>query len=113
MSGWQSVFGANALTDDEVTARYAPDIIKQIRDDESQVMVVRSCDTRTRGDDIRLWHFEAADAVLDTIVVRELWQVPWACPAGEGADEAAWKTQMMFVDFMDFAGDFIWKYCEA
>lgn len=69
--------------------------------------------TITRGDDVRLWHFEAADAVLDTIVVRELWQVPWHRQAGEGADEAAWKTHLMFVDFMNFAGDFIWKYCEA
>lgn len=148
-------------------------IIRQIRDDESLMMVVRSCDTRTRdsfeklqpflhggpryqefvqlvekvrsnvtfhyqcdrlisktigtladrpqhrlsrvtrGDDVRLWHFEAADAVLDTIVVRELWQVPWARPAGEGANEAVWKTHLMYLDFMDFAGEFIWKYCEA
>jgi hypothetical protein len=68
--------------------------------------------TVTRGDNVRLWHFQAADAVLDTIVVRELWQVPWARAAGEGADEAVWKTHLMYLDFMDFAGEFIWKYCE-
>ena len=51
--------------------------------------------------------------MLDTVVVRELWQVPWEKPAGEGADEAAWRTHLMFIDFMDFAGEFIWKYCES
>lgn len=69
--------------------------------------------TITRGDDVRLWHFQAADAVLDTIVVRELWQVPWTRAATDGADEAAWNTHLMFLDFMDFAGEFIWKYCET
>ncbi|MFH0131888.1 hypothetical protein ACGLHS_16900 [Variovorax sp. VaC1] len=69
--------------------------------------------TITRGDDVRLWHFQAADVVLDTIVVRELWQVPLTRAAIDGADEAAWNTHLMFLDFMDFAGEFIWKYCET
>jgi hypothetical protein len=67
----------------------------------------------TRGDDVRQWHFQTADVVLDTIVVRELWQVPLDRPSGEGADEAVLKTHQMFLSLMDFAGEFIWKCCEA
>ncbi|MDP9607231.1 UNVERIFIED_ORG: hypothetical protein J2W38_007052 [Variovorax paradoxus] len=67
----------------------------------------------TRGDDVKLWHFQAADVVVDTIVVRELWQVPWTTASTEGADEAAGNVHSVFVDFMDFAGEFIWRYCEA
>lgn len=66
----------------------------------------------TRGDDVRQWHFQIADVVLDTIVVRELWQVPTTKPSGEGADEAVSHTHEMFLAFMEFAGEFIWKYCE-
>lgn len=65
----------------------------------------------TRGDDVRRWHFQVADDIVDSIVVRQIWQVPQGTNARVGADEAADRMHAVFVCFMDFAGEFIWEYC--
>jgi hypothetical protein len=65
-----------------------------------------------RGDDVSQWRFQPADEVIDSIVVRDIWQVPEDVPEREGADSAAWDMHKIYLAFMDFAGDFIWKYCE-
>lgn len=67
----------------------------------------------SRGDTVSQWHFQVADVVLDSIVVRELWKVPMVKSSSEGADEAAWKAHLIFLSFMDFSGEFIWKFCET
>lgn len=65
----------------------------------------------TRGSDVRRWHFQIADDILDGAVVRQLWQIPRETNAREGADEAVSDIHTIFVSFMDFAGEFIWRYC--
>jgi hypothetical protein len=65
----------------------------------------------TRGSNARLWHFQVADDVVDSIVVRQIWQVPLGTDAREGADVVVVRVHAVFQVFMDFAGEFIWKYC--
>jgi hypothetical protein len=64
----------------------------------------------TRGDTAYLWHFKAADDIIDSIVVRQIWRIPRTADLGNEADRVADDLHQIFLCFMDFSGEFIWKY---
>ena len=91
--------------------------------DESGKLIKRAIDDRaarpeartsliTRANVTHLWHFKVADAVVDSIVVRQLWKIPRELDLHTEADRTAEEVHRVFLFFLDFAGEFIWKYCE-
>lgn len=64
----------------------------------------------TRGDNINLWHFKAADDVVDSILVRQLWDIPRSADLRHQADAIADEVHKILCQFLDFSGEFIWKY---
>lgn len=67
----------------------------------------------TRGNTSHLWHFEVADNLLDSIVVRQIWKVPKSANVRVEADKIADRVHQIFLWFVDFAGEFIWRYCKS
>jgi hypothetical protein len=65
----------------------------------------------TKGDDVYLWHFKAAADVVDSTVVRQIWHIPRNVDLRSEADRIADHLHQVFLWFMDFAGEFIWRYC--
>lgn len=65
----------------------------------------------TRGSTAYLWHFKPADDIMDSIVVRQIWSVPRDKDLRTEADRVADEIHRIFLCFVDFAGEFIWKYC--
>lgn len=66
----------------------------------------------TRGDSAYLWHFKVADDIVDSIVVHQIWSIPRNADLRAEADNVADRVHQIFLWFMDFSGEFIWKYCE-
>ncbi|MHB1215354.1 MAG: hypothetical protein ACYCY9_10235 [Thiobacillus sp.] len=66
----------------------------------------------TRGDTAYLWHFQVADAVVDGIVVRQIWGIQRDQNVRTEADKVADRVHQILLWFVDFSGEFIWKYCE-
>lgn len=66
----------------------------------------------TRGDTAFLWHFKIADDIVDSIVVRQIWSIPRTADLRTEADAIAERVHQIFLRFMDFSGEFIWRYCE-
>jgi hypothetical protein len=66
----------------------------------------------TRGSDAYSWRFSVADQVVDHIIVRQIWQIPRGPDTPAKADEVAEEIHHLFLAFVDFCGEFIWKYCE-
>lgn len=66
----------------------------------------------TRGSAGPLWHFKVADDVIDGIVVRQIWKIPRRSNLREEADKVADRVHQIFLWFVDFAGEFIWRYCK-
>jgi hypothetical protein len=66
----------------------------------------------TRGSDAYRWHFKLADDIIDNIVVHQIWQVEPGASVSEEADGIADELHRIFLSYMDFAGEFIWRYCE-
>jgi len=66
----------------------------------------------TRGDTAYLWHFKIADDIVDSIVVRQIWAVPRGADVRTEVDKIADRVHQIFLWFVDFSGEFIWKYCE-
>ncbi len=66
----------------------------------------------TRGSDAFRWHFKVADDVVEHIVVHQIWQVAPGSNVSEEADQIADALHRIFLSYMDFAGEFIWRYCE-
>ena len=64
----------------------------------------------TRGDNINLWHSKAADDVVESIVVRQLWNIPRSADLRHEADAIADEVHKILCQFLDFSGEFIWKY---
>jgi hypothetical protein len=58
-----------------------------------------------------LWYFKVADDVVDSIVVRQIWAIPRYADMRAEADKVADRAHQIFRWFVDFAGEFIWKYC--
>lgn len=67
----------------------------------------------TRGDTAYMWHFKVADDVVDSIVVRQLWAIPQDQDVRAEADRIADQLHQIFLWFVDFSGEFVWKYCES
>jgi hypothetical protein len=64
----------------------------------------------TRGSTAYLWHFEVADEILDGIVVRQIWKIPRDKDLRAEADRVSDEIHEVFLKFLDFCGDFIWKF---
>jgi len=67
----------------------------------------------TRGTNAHLWYFKAADALLDSIVVRQIWKIPRPADLRTEADKVAGELHQVCLSFLDFAGAVIWKYFES
>ena len=65
----------------------------------------------TRGSSAHRWRFSAADDVIDSIVVHDLWSVPFASDVRKEVDEIAMAVHGVELQFLDFCGEYIWKYC--
>lgn len=83
-------------------------IVKALKDRVSKYGASRS--SVTRGSTAHLWHFELADEILDRIVVREIWKIPEAADLRNEADKMALWIHEVLLAFVDFSGEFIWKY---
>jgi hypothetical protein len=66
----------------------------------------------TRGTTPGLWHFKAADELIDSVVVRQIWNIPRDRNLRIEADNILGRVWQIGLDFIDFAGEFIWKYCD-
>ncbi len=66
----------------------------------------------TRADTAPDWHFELADVIVDEVVCRGLWGITPGPGAAARVDEAAMAIHQLFRTFMDFSGEFIWRYCQ-
>ena len=67
----------------------------------------------TRGSTAHLWHFKVADDVVDSIVVRQIWKIPRSSDLRAEADKIAGRVHQIFLWFVDFSGEFIWRYCKS
>ncbi len=65
----------------------------------------------TRGSQVYLWHFKLADDLVNSIVVKQIWGIDSKGNLQEEADKVADLVHEIFISFMDFSGEFIWKYC--
>lgn len=65
----------------------------------------------TRGDTAYLWHFKIADDIIDSIVVRQIWKIPISKDLRIEANRVANQIHHISLRFVDFSGEFIWKYC--
>ncbi len=66
----------------------------------------------TRADSVFYWNFTLADQIIDSIVIRNFWEIPEDMDAQDAADQVVGEIHEIFVHFMDFAGEFVWKYFE-
>lgn len=66
----------------------------------------------TRADTMHDWRFSAAEEVVDSIVVRQIWNIPRDADLRDEADKIADEVHGVLLRFVDFAGEFIWKYIE-
>ena len=67
----------------------------------------------TRGNTAHVWYFQAADRVVNNVVCFQLWGIPEGSDTGAEADKKAMECHEIFLRFVDFAGEFIWKYCSV
>jgi hypothetical protein len=66
----------------------------------------------TRGGTGYDWHFEISDDIIDSIVVREFWNIPKDADARAFSDSASMIIHDVMLSFIDFSGELIWKYLE-
>lgn len=65
----------------------------------------------TRASTAHDWYFQAADRVINSIVCFQIWAIPeGASDVSEQADAKAMECHELFLRFVDFAGEFIWRY---
>ncbi len=67
----------------------------------------------TRGDTANMWHFKVASDIVDSIVVRQIWNIPREADARIEADKILDRVHQITMWFLDFSAEFIWKYCES
>lgn len=67
----------------------------------------------TRGSAAHLWHFKVADDVVDSIIVRQIWKIPRNIELEIEADKIADRVHQIFSWFVDFSGEYIWRYCKS
>ena len=66
----------------------------------------------TRASTAHRWRFSVADDVVDTAVVQGIWHIDKSADIQAEADKVADRVHKILLTFVDFAGEFIWKYCE-
>jgi hypothetical protein len=66
----------------------------------------------TRGNTAHRWRFTVADDIVDSVVVRSIWSIPQSADLRVEADKIADRVHQILLWFVDFSGEFIWKYCE-
>jgi len=66
----------------------------------------------TRGSTAHLWHFKVADDVADSVVVRQIWNIPRHTDVRVETDKVTDRVHQIFLLFVDFSGEFIWRYCQ-
>ncbi len=66
--------------------------------------------TVTRGTDISLWHFGVADDIEDSIVCRQLWDIPRNVDLRTEADRIADFGSDLCRDFLDFCGELTFRF---
>ena len=64
----------------------------------------------SRGNDIALWYFQAADRVINNAVCFQFWGIPKHANLSVEADKNAMESHAIFLHFVDFSGEFIWRY---
>lgn len=64
----------------------------------------------TGGDDLALWRFEAADYIMDSIVVCHLWKIPRAADLRTEADRILDYCADLCLSFLVFASEFAFRY---
>ena len=67
----------------------------------------------TRGNTAHVGYFQAADRLINNIVCFQLWGIPEDADTAKEADKKAMECHEIFLHFVDFAGEFIWKYCTS
>jgi hypothetical protein len=68
----------------------------------------------TRGSTAHVWYFKLADSIVNDIVCHQIWGISrTAANVDLEADLKADRVHQIFLWFVDFAGEFIWKYCKA
>lgn len=60
-----------------------------------------------------MWHFKVASDIVDSIVVRQIWNIPREADARIEADKILDRVHQITMWFLDFSAEFIWKYCES
>ena len=89
--------------------------------DESGKLIARAISDRaarpkakvsvvTRGDTIHSWYFKVADDVVDSIAVRQIWDIPRDADLRGQVDAIMEELHTILCQFLDFSGEFIWKY---
>ena len=63
----------------------------------------------SRGPD---WYFDVASRVVDDVVCRQIWKIPPSADQLIEADKIIGDIHDVFLAFMDFSGEFIWRYCK-
>lgn len=66
----------------------------------------------TIADDARLFRFEIADDLVDTLITHTLWKVAPSAQTSVDADQIAELCFGIFTTLMDFAGTFATRYME-
>jgi hypothetical protein len=64
----------------------------------------------TAGDHISLWRLHLADDILDSIVCRQIWKIPRAANLRQEADNIADFGGDLCVAFLDFSGEYIFRF---
>ncbi|MBI3330437.1 MAG: hypothetical protein HYZ81_27470 [Nitrospinae bacterium] len=94
-----------------VTFHYQPKPVeKALADRASRLESKRS--TVTRGTHISLWRFGVADDVIDSIVCRQLWQIPRSADLRTEADRIEAFGEQLCRDFLDFCGELTIRYVQ-
>lgn len=82
-----------------------------------RVLAERSTSTSTssitRGSDMSKWHFKVASDVVDDMVVHHIWRIPRTKASAANADAVVSEIHEVFLEFVDFCGEFIWKYTDT
>lgn len=116
-----------ALRADEAAKRKFEQYVGRLRHnltfhyDESGDLIKRAMESRakkpegnptsiTRGTEPYSWRLTVADDVVDSIVCRQIWNIPEGADLRAEADAAADYGHEIFVAFADFAAEFVTRY---
>lgn len=67
----------------------------------------------TIGDTAHLGYFKVADIIVNSIVVRQIWEISKETNLRIEADKIADRVHQIFLWFVNFSEEFIWLYCQS